>query len=315
MSTASGILVVGDMIVDEFVMGDVSRISPEAPVPVVLVESVERKLGGSANVIRNLHALEQQAAMMGVVGDDEAGHWVRERLQALGADAQGVLTKQNGRPTAIKTRVVARHQQVVRFDREWQQALNPQMHETLLQRIQDTLDDVQAVILSDYAKGVLTDDFLQQLIPLLQGKIVAVDPKPAHTQSYKGATLITPNLSEAAAMSGLPAINDDVHVERIARHLHQALHLTYTLITRSEQGMTLFDGEQCHHIPTAARDVFDVTGAGDTVIAVFTTCLMRGDSALQAARIANQAAGVVVGKVGTATATWSEIQAYSEQAS
>lgn len=314
MSAAANILVIGDIIVDEFVMGDVSRISPEAPVPVVLVESVERKLGGSANVIRNLHAVEQQSAMLGVVGDDEAGAWVKQRLHHLGADAQGVFTKQNGRPTAIKTRVIARHQQVVRFDREWQQPLDESIAQSLLQQIQDKLPDVQAVILSDYAKGVFTPEFLQQLIPLLHGKIIAVDPKPAHTQSYVGATLITPNLSEAAAMSGLPAINDDAHVEQIARHLHQELQLTYALITRSEQGMTLFDGDVCHHIPTAARDVFDVTGAGDTVIAVCTACLMRGDSALQAATIANQAAGVVVGKVGTATASWAEIEAYAQQA-
>jgi len=304
------ILVLGDIIVDEFVMGDVSRISPEAPVPVVHVESVERKLGGSANVIRNLHAIDQASAMFGVVGSDEPGQWVHEHLAELGADHSGVLTKENGRPTAIKTRVIARHQQVVRFDREWATPLHTTVQQQLLERLLLRLEDAAAVILSDYAKGVLTPSFLQQLIPLLQGKIIAVDPKPEHTLDYRGATLITPNLSEAAAMSGLPAINDDANVEKIARKLHADLNLTYALITRSERGMTLFDGEVCHHIPTAARDVFDVTGAGDTVIAVLTACLVRGDSALLAATTANKAAGVVVGKVGTATATWQEIQNY-----
>jgi len=304
------ISVIGDIIVDEFVMGDVSRISPEAPVPVVHVEQVERRLGGSANVIRNLHALEQPSAMFGVVGDDEPGRWVHTRLAELSSEHAGVLTKSNGRPTAVKTRVIARHQQVVRFDREWSSPLHADMHQKLLQHLEKSLHHATAIILSDYAKGVLTADFLRQLIPLLKGKIIAVDPKPEHTDAYAGATLITPNLHEAAAMSGLPSINEDSHVEIIARKLHHDLQLTYTLITRSEKGMTLFDGKTCHHIPTAARDVFDVTGAGDTVIAVFTTCLARGDSPLHAAITANKAAGVVVGKVGTATATWQEIENY-----
>jgi len=304
------ILVIGDIIVDEFVLGDVSRISPEAPVPVVHVENVERRLGGSANVIRNLHALEQPSAMFGVVGDDEPGVWVHTRLAELDAAHEGVITKKNGRPTAIKTRVIARHQQVVRFDKEWSTPLQTNMHTDLLQHLKHKLKDAKAVILSDYAKGVLTPDFLKQLIAELQGKIIAVDPKPAHTEGYRGATFITPNLHEASAMAGMESLNEDDHVEAIARKLHSTLDLQYTLITRSERGMTLFDGELCHHIPTAARDVFDVTGAGDTVIAVFTTCLSRGDSPLLAAQTANKAAGVVVGKVGTATASWQEIEAY-----
>ena len=304
------ILVIGDIIVDEFVLGDVSRISPEAPVPVVHVEKVERRLGGSANVIRNLHALEQSSAMFGAVGDDEPGIWVHNRLTELNAAHEGVITKKNGRPTAIKTRVIARHQQVVRFDKEWAMPLHEDMHAVLLQHLKNKLSDAKAVILSDYAKGVLTPNFLKQLIAELHGKIIAIDPKPAHTDAYKGATFITPNLHEAAAMTNMDSINEDVHVESIARKLHADLALQYVLITRSERGMTLFDGHVCHHIPTAARDVFDVTGAGDTVIAVFTTCLSRGDSPLLAAQTANKAAGVVVSKVGTATASWQEIKAF-----
>jgi len=304
------ILVVGDIIVDEFVWGDVSRISPEAPVPVVNVEKVDRRLGGSANVIRNLHALNQTSAMFGIVGDDEPGSWVHQRLAELDADDYGVLTKKNKRPTAIKTRVIARHQQVVRYDREWTDPAKPETQTEMEKRILAKLDDADAVILSDYGKGLLTPDFLKRLIPHLKGKIIAVDPKPEHTDAYKDASLITPNLSEAAAMADMDAVNEDGHIEAIARTLHERLNLTYTLITRSERGMTLFDGQQCHHIPTAARDVFDVTGAGDTVIAVFTSCLARGDDPLDAAKTANKAAGVVVGKVGTATATWKEIEAH-----
>lgn len=302
--------VIGDIIVDEFIWGDVSRISPEAPVPVVSVNQVDRRLGGSANVIRNLHTLHETSAMFGVVGQDEPGQWVRNQLNSLNVDASGVITKTNQRPTAIKTRVIARHQQLVRYDREWAQALSNERHDELFHCVQHTLAHAQAYILSDYGKGVLTPAFLQRMISLLQGKIIAVDPKPEHTDAYKGATIITPNLHEAADMAGMKAINDNHHVEQIAKALHERLALAYTLITRSEQGMTLFDGQQCHHIPTAARDVFDVTGAGDTVIAVLTSCLQRGDSPLVAAQIANKAAGVVVGKVGTATASWDEIEAH-----
>ncbi len=304
------ILVIGDIIVDEFIWGDVSRISPEAPVPVVNVERIDRRLGGSANVVRNLHALDTPSAMFGLVGDDEPGEWVHQRLGELDSDDRGVITKKNNRPTAIKTRIIARHQQVVRYDREWTHAASSESHAALLGSISELQPEASAIILSDYGKGVLTPDYIRQLIHKLDGNIIAVDPKPEHTEAYRGATVITPNLSEAAAMAGMEAINDDAHVEAIARKLHESLQLQYVLLTRSEHGMTLYDGACTHHIPTVARDVFDVTGAGDTVIAVFTACLARGDDALRAAHMANRAAGVVVGKIGTATADWQEIEAH-----
>jgi D-beta-D-heptose 7-phosphate kinase/D-beta-D-heptose 1-phosphate adenosyltransferase len=304
------ILVIGDIIVDEFIWGDVSRISPEAPVPVVSVDRVDRRLGGSANVVRNLHALDIPSAMFGIVGDDEPGQWVHQRLGELDADDRGVLTKRNNRPTAIKTRIIASHQQVVRYDREWTQAIQPDSRQHMLSKLDELQSTSSATILSDYGKGVLTADFIRQLIGRLQGGIIAVDPKPEHTDAYHGATVITPNLNEAAVMAGMENINEDGHVENIARALHKKMNLKYVLLTRSDRGMTLYDGLQSYHIPTAARDVFDVTGAGDTVIAVFTACLARGNDALTAARIANDAAGVVVGKVGTATASWDEIKAH-----
>jgi len=305
------ILVVGDIIVDEFVMGDVSRISPEAPVPVVHVEHIERRLGGSANVVRNLHAIDTHSAMFGLIGDDEPGRWVMQRLGEMDSEAAGVLIKKNQRPTAIKTRIIARHQQVVRYDREWVQPASEESRQAIIRNVLARIGDADAVILSDYGKGVLAPETMSELMPQLSGHIVCIDPKPQHTASYRGATAITPNLMEAAAMSGTAAVNDDAHVEKMARYLFEQLQLTYVLITRSEKGMTLFDGNTCHHIPTAARDVFDVTGAGDTVIAVFTACLARGDDALTAAKYANLAAGVVVGKVGTATASWAEINAHA----
>jgi len=302
------ILVVGDIIVDEFVWGDVSRISPEAPVPVVHVEKVDRRLGGSANVVRNLHAIDAPSAMFGFVGDDEPGRWALHRLSELGSNATGVLTKRNDRPTAIKTRIIARHQQVVRFDREWLQAVGQETWAALKDRILAELPEAEAIILSDYGKGVLTPPALADLMPCLSGRLVAVDPKPGHTGAYHGATVVTPNLAEAATMAGMQAVNEDARVAAIARKLHARLGLHYVLVTRAEKGMTLFDGKACHHIPATAREVFDVTGAGDTVIAVFTACLARGDDALTAAEYANRAAGVVVGKVGTATAAWEEIE-------
>ncbi len=301
------ILVIGDIIVDEFIWGDVTRISPEAPVPVVSVHRIDRRLGGSANVVRNLHALGVRSAMLGLVGDDEPGDWVRQRLGELDSDDRGVITKTNQRPTAIKTRIIARHQQVVRYDREWTQPASRESHERLMACVEELAPQAQATILSDYGKGVLTPAFIRRLIERLKGGVIAVDPKPEHTDAYHGATVITPNLSEAAAMAGMDPLNEDQHVARIAAELHRRLGLRYVLITRSERGMTLYDGAESHHIPTAARDVFDVTGAGDTVIAVFTACLARGDDPLRAARLANCAAGVVVGKVGTATASWDEI--------
>ncbi len=304
------ILVIGDIIVDEFIWGDVSRISPEAPVPVVSVNEIDRRLGGSANVVRNLHALGERSAMFGIVGDDEPGHWVHQRLGELDSDNRGVITKSNARPTAIKSRIIARHQQVVRYDREWTLPASAESQAKISGAIEALLPEAEAVILSDYGKGVLTPDYIQQLIARMQGRLIAVDPKPEHTDAYHGASVITPNLLEASAMAGMENINENEHVEAIAKTLHEKLALQYVLITRSEQGMTLYDGKQSHHIPTAARDVFDVTGAGDTVIAVFTACLARGDDPLAAARTANRAAGVVVGKVGTATATWAEIEAH-----
>ncbi|MDQ6950724.1 MAG: D-glycero-beta-D-manno-heptose-7-phosphate kinase [Mariprofundales bacterium] len=307
----SHIIVIGDIIVDEFIWGSVSRISPEAPVPVVAVDRIDRRLGGSANVIRNLHALEANCAMVGVVGDDEPGQWVRQQLALLEANDSGIITKQNARPTAIKTRIVAHQQQVVRFDREETTPLEDATYQRLLASIEALLPHASAMIISDYAKGVLSLELVPQLIAMA-GKIpTIIDPKPAHTASYYGASVVTPNLNEAAQMAQMEPINEDSQVERIARTLHENLALKQVLITRSERGMTLFDGQAIHHIPTAARDVFDVTGAGDTVIAAFTDAICRGATPLEAAKVANRAAGVVVGKIGTATANRSEIAVHN----
>ena len=301
------IVVVGDLIVDEYVWGDAERISPEAPVPVVRVARTERRLGGSANVVRNLHALGVPAAMVGVVGADGPGDWARRRLAELGADTSGLVVKENGRPTPIKTRVIARHQQVVRIDREWTEPVSAAVHARQLVALERLLASARALVLSDYGKGQLTPAFAEEAIRMARGLPVVVDPHPPHTQAYRGATTVTPNLAEAAAMTGLPARNDDAHAEQLARALHDRLGLSFAIVTRSEHGMTLWDGRAAHHLPTEARDVFDVTGAGDTVAAVLAAALAEGAEPLAAARLANRAAGVVVGKVGAATASWEEI--------
>ncbi len=308
--SGSRIIVVGDIIVDEFIWGRVDRISPEAPVPVVAVDRIDRRLGGSANVIRNLRALEADCSMVGVVGDDEPGAWVCQQLQTLAVDDGGVCIKQNRRPTAIKTRIVAHQQQVVRFDREQSSPLSKAAYDQLFAAIEAQLPSASALILSDYAKGVLTPQLLPRLIALAGDIPTIIDPKPSHTAAYRGATVVTPNLLEAAQMTQMEAINEDHHVEAIARALHEQLALQQVLITRSERGMTLFDGQQMHHLPTAARDVYDVTGAGDTVIAAFSDALCRGATPLEAAQTANRAAGVVVGKIGTATASREEVLAH-----
>ena len=301
------IVVVGDLIVDEYIWGDAERISPEAPVPVVRVERTERRLGGSANVVRNLHALGVPAAMVGVGGADEPGAWAQQRWAELGVDASGLVVKKNGRPTPIKTRVIARHQQVVRIDREWTEPVSAEVHARQLVVLDRLLKQAKALVLSDYGKGQLTPAFIEEAIRMAQGRPVIVDPYPPHAEAYRGATTITPNLHEAAAMTGMPARNDDAHAEQLARMLYDRLQLSFTLITRSEHGMTLWDGARAHHLPTEARDVFDVTGAGDTVVAVLAAALAEGATPLEAARLANRAAGIVVGKVGAATATWEEI--------
>ncbi|MDX8387235.1 MAG: PfkB family carbohydrate kinase, partial [Ghiorsea sp.] len=217
--------------------------------PVVNVEKVDRRLGGSANVIRNLHALDAASAMFGVVGDDEPGSWVHQRLGELNSDDSGVFTKKNGRPTAIKTRVIAQHQQIVRYDRESVAAVTLETQNALIKSIREKAKQASAVIISDYAKGVLTPELLRQIIPELQGKIIGVDPKPSNTEYYHDVTFITPNLLEASQMSGLANSNEDKHVETIAKNLHAKLGLKFILVTRSERGMTLYDGQTCHHIP------------------------------------------------------------------
>ncbi len=302
------VLVVGDLIADRFVWGDVDRISPEAPVPVVQVTSESRCLGGAANVAHNIRALGGRVTLGGLVGRDSSGEWVVRECKRLGIDP-GAVVAVPGRRTTEKTRVVARHQQVVRFDHEDLADPTAATMGALSRALRKRLARAAAVVISDYAKGSLEPSVLRALIAEARRRRVPVlvDPKPPRVEIYRGATVVTPNLKEAAAMSGV-AIADDRSLASAGRRIQRALACEAVLITRGEDGMTLLPkGGRATHIPTTARDVFDVTGAGDTVIGTFGLCEALGVERSVAARISNVAAGIVVGKVGTAVVSAAEL--------
>ena len=309
------ILVVGDVMLDHFLWGKVSRISPEAPVPVVEVTSESYFPGGSANVARNLRALTAQAKLLGVLGDDSAGEDLRELLDQQGVDTHGLVIDPN-RPTTLKTRIVAHNQQVVRFDRERTGPLSPDIARRINELFRTIVRDVDAVIFEDYGKGVLSQtslDTMQRTANRL-GKITTADPNSRHPLKFKGLTAVTPNRSEAFAAAKLPHIepNDDVLSDEPLMSVGQTLLRTWKprnlLVTLGEHGMCLFQpNKRAHHIPTVAQEVFDVSGAGDTVIATLTAAMAAGATPVEAAEISNHAAGVVVGKIGTATCTPEEL--------
>ncbi len=304
------ILIVGDLILDEFVWGDTSRISPEAPVPVVLVERESLMPGGAANVANNICALGAKAYLVGAIGRDEHGRRLEKILKDKGVDLEGVVSDSE-RPTTLKTRVVARHQQIVRIDRERTSPLSEPVNKDMLDYIKEKIKEVDGVIIEDYGKGVITPRLLREIVPLAKrhSKIITVDPKEEHSLYYKGTTAITPNRKEAEAMAGIKA-TDDESLNRLGKALLRKLKLKAAVITLGEHGMRVFErGGKVTHIPTVAQEVFDVSGAGDTVIATFTVSLGAGARMIEAAHISNFAGGIVVGKVGVATTSQAELKA------
>ena len=302
------IAVVGDLMLDRFVWGKVSRISPEAPVPVVEVERESFHLGGAANVARNLESLGVTPLLLGVVGDDEASSQLRQALRDRGLSDDAVVDDSTRR-TTVKTRIIAGSQQVVRADWESVTDLNGDVEARALDALADIVGRARAVVLSDYAKGTLTPRVIARAIELAKARAIPilVDPKLRRYRLYQGVTLVTPNLSEAARFAGL-AVSTDDDIAQTASSILDELGCTAVLITRGEQGMTLFEtGQSPHHIPAFAREVFDVSGAGDTVIAAAALALAAGASLPEAAELANRAAGVVVGKLGTATVELGEL--------
>jgi D-beta-D-heptose 7-phosphate kinase/D-beta-D-heptose 1-phosphate adenosyltransferase len=303
------VLVVGDVILDEHLWGDVERVSPEAPVPVVHVARESLSLGGAGNVVRNVVALGARCEFCGVVGDDDAGARVEALLKETGASLAGLVVVP-GRPTTWKTRVIARQQQVVRFDRETEEPVPPAAARSLLRAVESALAVCDAVILEDYGKGVLTRRVAQAVIAAARarGAPVCVDPK-GDLAIFRGATLLKPNLREAEALAGFRA-RTPADLARAVAKLRRVVGASEVVVTRGADGMTIFDGKGPGiDVHTAAREVFDVQGAGDTTIAALALARRAGASLLEAAVIANAAAGVVVGKLGTATATRNEVKA------
>ncbi len=303
------ILVIGDIIIDHFIWGSVSRISPEAPVPVVNVTGENLLLGGAANVLNNIYALGGQATICGLIGQDIMGDHLLGLLKNLGSPTDGIVRSAN-RPTTKKTRIIAQHQQVVRFDREKVGELQQENFDNLLSFIDKNISSFQAVIISDYNKGMISAKLMASLMAKLKSRPdipVIVDPKPKNIERFSGTTLLTPNSHEAELMSGVE-ITDEASLTKAAQIIQDQLKVAALLITRGEAGMALFEqGKKPFLIPTVAKEVFDVTGAGDTVIASLALARAAGLSFEEAAMVANQAAGIVVGKLGTATTSQEEI--------
>lgn len=302
------ILVIGDLILDEFVWGEVSRISPEAPVPVVWVRSESFMPGGAANVANNISSIGGKVYIAGVVGRDERGRILVDELKKRGIWTSGIVIDED-RPTTLKTRVVAHHQQVVRIDKEKIDVLKSNISGKLIDYVKGIVDEIDAIIIEDYGKGVIYPQILQEILKIARHKkkIITVDPKEEHFSYYKAVTAITPNHYEACRATGVK-IKDTDSLLKTGKALLNKLKCEGVLITLGENGMQLFEKKgRITHIPTVAQEVFDVSGAGDTVIAIFTLALATGASMIDSAYISNIAAGLVVGKVGIAVLTQEEL--------
>ncbi len=303
------ILVLGDIMVDEYIWGVVSRISPEAPVPVVEVEDENIRLGGAANVVANIRALRGQADLVGVAGGDSMAERLLHEIEQIGVKLDGIVVDRS-RKTTIKTRVVAGSQHVVRFDRESTEDLDDGLGGRIQELVQDRLDHVDALVISDYGKGVINARLLEVVVPLARarGVVTVVDPKINHFDLYRQVSVLTPNHREAMAAWGRP-IRGEADVAAAGRHLVDRLKVQAVLVTRGERGMSLYEGNgRVSQIPAVAKEVFDVTGAGDTVVGSMALALASRATMVEAAQVANHAAGVVVGKRGTATVSLAELK-------
>jgi len=303
------VFIIGDLILDVFIWGKVRRISPEAPVPVVEVEKDSYVPGGAANVANNIGSLGGKVWLGGVIGNDPEGYLLSSQLKKRGISLNAVIHDES-RPTTIKTRVVAHHQQVVRIDREKIRPLEEKIQNQILDRLKKIGDEVGGILIEDYGKGVVQQNLVFEVIDYAKRmKIpVAVDPKKGHLLDYRGITFATPNLEEAAYFAG---IEHDPYssLNEIGFKLLERWDCKAVLVTLGDRGMCLFEREQKpYHIDTVAREIFDVSGAGDTVIGSFMVSLLGGASFKEAARIANTAAGIVVGKLGTAVVYKDEIE-------
>ncbi len=295
------VLVAGDIMLDRYWFGEVNRISPEAPVPIVRIERREERLGGAANVARNAAMLGAQVGLVGVVGNDEAGDTIARQLEAL--QVGSFLNRDPAMSTIVKLRVIGRQQQLLRID--FEEAPNALVLRDKLTQFTALLPHYAVVVLSDYAKGGLLNVADMIAVAAIAGKRILVDPKGDDFARYAGASVLTPNKSEFRRVVG--SWHDESELVAKAQHLRHQLRLEALLLTRSEEGMTLFTDDEVVHTPAMAREVYDVSGAGDTVIATMAVMLAAGKSLPDAVRLANKAGGIVVGKLGTATVTTEEL--------
>ncbi|MBW2976423.1 D-glycero-beta-D-manno-heptose-7-phosphate kinase [Candidatus Woesearchaeota archaeon] len=301
------ILVIGDIMLDKYIWGEVSRISPEAPVQVVNVVKESYAPGGAANVANNIAALEAKSSIIGIVGNDTIKDKLIAELKERNVDTGGIFIDSN-KPTIQKVRVIGRSQQLLRFDYEKKGYLDSKTEDNIFDFVSENIGAADAIIVSDYAKGVITKNLASKLIRLCKekDKIIVIDPKPKHKEFYKNATLIAPNCIEACQMAGFEEDSEDV--EKIGKQLLGELN-SNILITRGEKGMSLFEKDgKITHIPTFAKEVYDIAGAGDTSVATLALALASQASFKEAAVIANHAAGITVGKVGTSTVSLEELK-------
>lgn len=299
------VAVVGDIMLDDYLIGTVERISPEAPVPVVLIKEEKFVLGGAGNVVNNLATLGVKTYCYGIVGDDNDGDKLLRAMKNLGIETSGVIRSEE-RPTIVKRRVLGGSQQLLRIDWENTSNINEMLEESIFEKLKENIKEIDAIILSDYNKGVLTPSLSQEVIKLARkyDKIITVDPKPENVLNYIGASSMTPNKKEAKLCADRYNFSD---IDEMGKKIREDIKLDNLLITKSEEGVSLYNENEIINIPTYAKEVFDVTGAGDTVISVYTLAKAAGASWEEAAEIANTAAGIVVGKIGTSVATKEEI--------
>jgi len=300
---------IGDLMLDRFIYGEVERVSPEAPVPVLRVASETDMLGGAGNVVRNLAALQARSALAAVVGDDEAGHRTETLLREL-PHCRPFLIVEPGRGTTIKTRCIGGNQQILRVDREQRDAIAEETSEALLANLKEGLAATQVCVLSDYGKGVLTADLTRSAIELAHasGCRVVIDPKGTDYERYRGADVITPNREELAIATGMPA-RQEADLVSAAQQLRERYSIGAVVVTRSEEGMSVIEADAIHHLPAETLEVYDVSGAGDTVVATLAAACAVGMPLAAAAQLANVAAGIAVSKLGTAVTEARELLA------
>jgi D-beta-D-heptose 7-phosphate kinase/D-beta-D-heptose 1-phosphate adenosyltransferase len=300
------ILVFGDLMLDRYLWGAILRISPEAPVPVVEVSKETVSLGGAANVAKNIASLGGKPVLVGVIGDDATGNLFKEELKRSGLNGDGIIIEK-GRPTTLKTRILAHHQHVVRVDRETKKLVEKKGIKTILSFVQSHLSQTDGILFEDYDKGMLESKMIKEIIKQSKGKVITADPKQDHFFDYKGVTLFKPNQRELEQIFAR-RIETDGSLKEIMTQTQNRLSGSAVLLTRGEKGMAILDGHNLSIIPASAKEVFDVTGAGDTVISATTLALLSGASVMEAAWISNQAAGIEVGKLGAASVSLQELK-------